>query len=124
MSTRNLGLLGEQIASKYLENLGYKIIAKNFQCKLGEIDIVALDSSTSSEQVLVFVEVKARWSEEFGLPEESITPWKIRKIARTGEYYRLLHPQSPDSLRIDAVAIDFSSDGETKEIRYFKNISQ
>ena len=73
MSTRNLGLLGEQIASKYLENLGYKIIERNFVSKLGEIDIVALDPSTSSGQVLVFVEVKARWSEDFGLPEESIT---------------------------------------------------
>jgi len=119
MSTRNLGLLGEQIASKYLENLGYKVIERNFNCKIGEIDIVALD-----RDILVFVEVKARWSKEFGLPEEAITPWKIRKIIKTGEYYKLLHQNLPDSLRIDAVAIDLSSDGETKEIRYFKNISQ
>lgn len=119
MSTRNLGLLGETIASKYLENHGYKIIERNFHCKIGEIDIVALD-----QNILVFVEVKARWGEEFGLPEEAITPWKIRKIARTGDYYKLLHPQSPDSLRIDAVAIDLSCEGETKDIRLYKNISQ
>lgn len=119
MSTRNLGFLGEQIASKYLENLGYRIIERNFNCKIGEIDIVALD-----RDILVFVEVKARWSDKFGLPEESITPWKIRKIIKTGEYYKLLHPNLPDSLRLDAVAIDLTFNGETKDIRHFKNISQ
>lgn len=119
MSTRNLGLLGEQIASKYLENLGYKIIDRNFSSKLGEIDIIALD-----RDILVFVEVKARWSKEFGLPEESITWWKIQKIIKTGQYYKLLHPNLPESLRIDAVAIDLSPEGETKDIRHFKNISQ
>lgn len=118
MSTRNLGFLGEQIASKYLEKLGYKIIERNFHCRIGEIDIVALD-----QDILVFVEVKARWGEEFGLPEEAITPWKIRKIIKTADYYKLLHPQSPDSLRIDAVAIDLSPSGDLKEIRYFKSIT-
>jgi putative endonuclease len=119
MSTRNLGLLGEQIASKFLENLGYKILEKNFHSKFGEIDIVALD-----KDILVFVEVKTRWSENFGLPEESITPWKIRKIIKTADYYKLLHPQLPESLRIDALAIDIGINEEIKDIRHFKNISQ
>jgi putative endonuclease len=119
MSTRNLGLLGEQIASKYLENLGFKILEKNFHSKFGEIDIVAI-----YQDVLVFVEVKTRWSEKFGLPEESITPWKIRKIIKTADYFKMLHPQLPESLRIDALAIDIGSNGEAKDIRHFKNISQ
>ena len=119
MSTRNLGLLGEQIASRFLENLGYKIIERNFSSKLGEIDIVALDGD-----ILVFVEVKARWSDNFGLPEEAITPQKIRKIIKTAQYYKLKHPQLPESLRIDAIALDIVLNGETKDIRHYKNISQ
>lgn len=118
MSTRNLGLLGEQIASKYLENHGYKILEKNFHSKFGEIDIIAQD-----KDVLVFVEVKTRWSDNFGLPEESITYWKIRKIIKTADYYKLLHRESPEAMRIDALAIDMSIDGEVKDIRYFKNIT-
>lgn len=112
MSTRDLGGQGETIAIQILQNHGYKILQRNFRCKIGEIDIIALD-----KEVLVFIEVKTRWSLNYGLPEEAITPWKIRKIARVGEYYKLLHPELPESLRIDAVCIDMN------QARLIKNIS-
>jgi len=117
MSTRDLGKQGEEIATELLEKNGYQILQKNFRCKIGEIDIIALDQNT-----LVFVEVKTRWTKEYGLPEEAITPWKIRKIARVGEYYKLMHPKLPELLRIDAVCIDLSN-GLPGTAKIIKNLT-
>jgi putative endonuclease len=94
------GKKAEDYASRLLLNKGYRIIERNFRSKFGEIDIIAL-----KDNVLVFVEVKARGSTRFGLPEEAVTPQKLWKIGRTGEYYSLLHPELPKKLRIDVVAL-------------------
>jgi len=115
-STRNLGLVGESLAVKFLHQKGYKIIEKNFRSKFGEIDIVAQDGDT-----LVFIEVKTRWTREYGPPEEAVTPRKIRSIVKTGQYYKLLHPQQPEALRIDVVTIDFFKN--KGEVRLIKNVS-
>ncbi|MDP3888914.1 MAG: YraN family protein, partial [bacterium] len=104
MNTRELGNLGEDLAVNLLQSKGYKILCRNFHSKLGEIDIVAQDCN-----VLVFVEVKTRWSKEFGLPEEAITPRKIRLIIKTGQYYQLLNPKTPEALRIDAVLAELDT---------------
>lgn len=123
-STRDLGLLGEGLAIKFLKKNGYKILERNFRSKLGEIDIVGIDPSASSGQAtLAFIEVKTRWSKKFGSPEEAITPWKIKSIIKTGQYFKLLHPELPDSLRIDVVAISLSPSGEVEEIKLLKNIT-
>lgn len=118
MRRKSLGNLGENLALKHLKNSGYKILDRNFRSKLGEIDVVALDGDS-----LVFVEVKTRWSKNYGLPEEAITPWKIRRIIKTGQYYRLLHPELPDSLRLDAVVIDLSPQGKLERIEIIKNLT-
>src|SRR3989304_8653337 len=104
MTTRKFGLLGEEIARKLLVKKGYKIFTQNFRSRFGEIDIVARDGD-----VLVFVEVKTRWSKKFGAPEEAVTPWKLAKIKRTAEYYCLLYPDMPKKLRIDVVAIEIEN---------------
>lgn len=111
-----LGKLGENFACQYLQSHGYKILARNFKSKIGEIDIIAIDHG-----VLVFVEVKTRWSKEFGLPEEAITPWKLKSITKTGYYFKMLHPELPESLRIDVVAISLSPGGRVEEIKLIKN---
>ena len=95
-----LGNKGEEIASDILVKNGYKIIDKNYSSRFGEIDIIAIDKDT-----LVFVEVKTRQSLKFGLPQEAVTPQKIYKIKKTGEYYSLIHPDLPKKLRVDVVAI-------------------
>ena len=95
------GKLAEDYAVKLLIENSYTIIDRNFHSRFGEIDIIAL-----KEDVLVFVEVKARWSLKFGKPEEAVTPSKFWKIGRTGEYYSLLHPDLPKKLRIDVVALE------------------
>ena len=125
MRRKSLGNLGEKLALKHLKNKGYKILNRNFRSKLGEIDVIAIDSSStiSGKDTLVFIEVKARWSKKFGLPEEGITSWKIRRIIKAGQYYKLLHPELPEALRIDVVAIELSPAGGVEKIRIIKNIT-
>jgi putative endonuclease len=95
------GKLAEDYTSRLLTDKGYKIIDRNFRSKFGEIDLVA-----TKNDCLIFIEVKARWSLKFGRPEEAVTTSKLWKIARTGEYYSLLHPNLPKKLRIEVVALE------------------
>ena len=110
------GKQGERKAATYLQKQGYKILEMNFKAKrYGEIDIVALD-----EKVLVFVEVKTRKTYEYGRPEEAFTKRKLALVARTGQYYKLVNPNTPELVRVDAVAVD---ELENK-ITLFKNVTQ
>lgn len=100
-TTKEIGDGGEEIAAQYLEKKGYRILKRNFRTSFGEIDIIALDSDT-----LVFVEVKKKTSDRFGLPGEMITPQKLRKIKRTAESYLAAKGIEGAECRIDAVLID------------------
>lgn len=97
--------IGEDLATSYLLKKGFQIIHRNFRSKLGEIDLIAIDKNT-----LVFIEVKSRWSEEYGDPKEAVTTRKIRSIIKTSEYFKLLNPQTPDLMRIDVIAINYLND--------------
>lgn len=110
------GRLGEELAAKFLQKQGYKIIERNFHSRVGEIDIIAKDSNT-----LVFVEVKTRSSKKFGEPVEAVTGQKLKSIEKTCQYYKLLHPELPDVLRIDVVSVDISN--KNPEIELIKNVS-
>ncbi|MEK7521645.1 MAG: YraN family protein [Patescibacteria group bacterium] len=116
MDNISSGKDGEDKAAKYLLSKGYKILERNFKAKrYGEIDIVAKDKN-----VLVFVEVKTRKTYEYGRPEEAFTKRKLALVARTGLYYKLLNPNTPELVRVDAVAVD---EVENK-ITLFKNVTQ
>lgn len=98
------GKLAEDYAVKLLLRNDYKVIDRNFRSKIGEIDIIAIKNNC-----LIFAEVKARWSQKFGKPEEAVTSSKLWKIGRTGEYYSLLHPDLPKKLRIEVVALEIEN---------------
>ncbi len=101
MNKRALGTEKEQKAAIFLEKQGYHILARNFRCRLGEIDLIAKDGA-----YLCFIEVKYRFATSQGYPAEAITPTKIRRITRTAQYYMLLHRISQDTpCRFDAVVI-------------------
>ncbi|MBN1871770.1 MAG: YraN family protein [Candidatus Omnitrophica bacterium] len=72
-----LGRLGEKIACRYLRRRGYRIIKRNYVTNLGEVDIIASD-----KDAIVFIEVKTRCSDKFGLPCESVDIKKRRKLLR------------------------------------------
>ena len=118
MSNISVGKQGEEIAAKYLKRHGYEVIERNFRSKRwGEIDIVAIENDT-----LVFVEVKARVGSKYGEPVEAVTPFKLRALERTGQYYKAEHPDLPDDLRIDVVAIVLGKDtGEPLKIELFED---
>jgi putative endonuclease len=108
-----LGQHGESLACDYLKRKGYKIIDRNFQTYVGEIDIVA-----AKKKELHFVEVKTRSGRSFGNPEESVTDWKQDKIKRTAECFlsgfKALRFKKHD-ICLDVISINFS----LGEIQYF-----
>ncbi|MEI7473151.1 MAG: YraN family protein [bacterium] len=96
------GKLGEDLAVKYLQDIGYTVIERNWRySRLGEIDIIAKNNNQ-----LVFIEVKTRTSAFFGEPIEAITPSKIKKIYKLAEVY-LSENTLPNDLgcRFDAVSV-------------------
>ena len=109
-----LGITGEDLACEALEARGYSIVARRYRVPAGEIDIVARDG-----EALVFVEVKARASHEFGSAAEAVTPMKQRRLVRLATEY-LAHNQISDCpCRFDVVAIHL--DTGTPEIEIFQN---
>jgi len=98
MKRRDTGILGEKLARDFLEKRGYHIIETNYRCPHGEIDIIAKHKDS-----LVFIEVRAKRSPEFGSPEESITPAKREKIRATAYHYQQTHENLPPLWRIDVV---------------------
>ncbi|MEN3027252.1 MAG: YraN family protein, partial [Chlorobiota bacterium] len=81
---------------------GYKIVARNvYVGRWGEIDLVAYDG-----EVLVFVEVKARSSLRFGLPEEALTPRKQHQLVQAARAYRQQHALAEVPCRFDVIAIE------------------
>lgn len=116
MSTRTLGSRAEDLACKYLTRLGYKILKRNFLIRGGEIDIIARD-----KEDLVFIEVKARWSHKFGEPIESITPWKIKALLKTAQFYIVKNSWGDRPYRIDVLGIDYTDSKEKPEIELIKN---
>jgi putative endonuclease len=99
-TTRALGRTGEDLACAYLRRKGYEIVARGYRLFRGEIDIIARDGGT-----LVFVEVKTRADEEFGRPEEAVTPSKQRQVRRIAQGYLVDHPGGESGCRFDVVSI-------------------
>jgi len=111
---RGKGSRGEDLAVSCLEKEGYRIIERNYRCRYGEIDIIALD-----RQDIIFVEVKGRESETFGAPEEAIGPAKQKKISRVALHYLQEKGLSGHNARFDVVAIRFTPRGS--RIRLIRN---
>lgn len=119
MNNKPTGNYGEDLATKYLANVGYKILERNYRIRGGEIDIVAKD-----KDYLVFVEVKTRYSHEYGLPSEAMTPWKIRSLIKTAQFYLLKVKWGDGPYRLDFVSIDFADSRENPKIELIKNITE
>ncbi|MDE6372101.1 MAG: YraN family protein [Clostridia bacterium] len=100
MNNRKSGIEGENIAVEYLKKQGYAILERNFNTKVGEIDIIARDKDT-----VVFVEVKARENTKFGQPIESITNQKVRNIIRTAQWYLSAKRKHDYPCRFDVIEI-------------------
>jgi putative endonuclease len=101
--TQDLGRAGEDLAAEHLASRGYRILARRYRTRMGEIDLVAVRGD-----LLVFVEVKARRSTRFGSPAESVHPSKQARIARAAQQFLsegLAPAPGEPSCRFDVVSI-------------------
>lgn len=112
--TKNLGNAGENFAASYLEQLGYKILAKNFRVRSAEIDIVA-----EIDGVIVFVEVKTRSNINHGLPIEAVNFRKQKKIIEAASVFLQDENYFEKPCRFDVIEI--YSDGVKFSARQIEN---
>ncbi len=98
------GKAGEEQAAQFLESNGYQILDRNYNSRVGEIDIIA-----GRRDVILFVEVKARSSNQFGTGAESVTASKQQKIIKTAGMYLARHGRGRERVRFDVIEIDLSS---------------
>lgn len=95
-----LGRQGEQAAADYLHQAGFRILARNWRCSEGEIDIVAAD-----RRVLVACEVKTRSSARFGTPLEAVTRRKRSRLRRLAVLWVIANGVLFDEVRVDVVEV-------------------
>ena len=114
--TRTRQATGKAIARRYLETKGYQIREANYRGRYGEIDLIA-----THNDVLTFVEVRARRAGGFGLPEESITAGKRKRLAAAAHEYLQQHDLMNADWRIDVVAIEMGGRGRTPRIEIIQN---
>ncbi|GAB4559174.1 MAG: YraN family protein [Anaerolineae bacterium] len=112
---QRLGRRGEDVAAELLEGRGMEVVARNWRCAYGEIDLVARDGDA-----LVFVEVRTRRSRRLGTPEESITAAKRDRLIELSLAYVAEHGwEGP--WRIDVVAIEMGGDGQLIRIEHLRS---
>lgn len=112
---QGLGQRGEEMAAQHLTAKGYEIVARNWRCKTGELDLVAMDGGCLS-----FVEVRTRRGRALGTPEESITRAKQERLAALAEAYVQAHDWMGD-YRVDVVAIEFDRRGRLLRVDHYEN---
>ena len=105
------GRHAENFAALFLQQQGLKLVARNYRCRFGEIDLIARDGKT-----LVFVEVRMRASDQFGGAAASITAGKRRKLLRTARHYLAGAAHTP-ACRFDALLVN----GTDNSVEWLKN---
>jgi putative endonuclease len=97
---QRLGAAGEDLAARWYVDAGYQVVARNWRCREGELDLVVRGHGT-----VVFCEVKTRSSTRFGVPAEAVTPAKQRRIRAVAAQFLREHPQGSQGIRFDVVAV-------------------
>ena len=100
-----LGKEGEAVAEEFLRAHDYTIVARNFRCRAGEIDLVVLDGPT-----LVFVEVRSRRGDRAGTPLESVDGRKQAQVARVARHFLTMHGWHDRDARFDVIGVRFDAE--------------
>ena len=114
-----MGHAGEAAAIRHLEQQGYRILARDWRNRLGQIDVVAEDGMT-----LVLVEVKARRGSVFGTPQEAVDARKQRKLRMLLEVYRTQTRRREQPCRIDVVALLLDDNLKVTQVAHIKDAVQ
>lgn len=112
---QSIGSIAEALAERYLKKNGLKLIARNYRCKSGEIDLIMRDHDT-----IVFIEVRLRSNPDYASALESVTAAKQQRIIKAASHYLLSHPDfASEPCRFDVVAIDKTDRGN--QINWIKH---
>jgi len=112
-----VGQRGEALAARHLGRRGCRILARNYRCPAGEVDLIALDPAGQADtpgEAIVFVEVKTRRSDEYVDPASAVTPHKQRQLARAAAYYLAHHAAGDRFVRFDVVSVVLPPSGEPR----------
>ena len=107
------GVEGEQLACDFLEKRGYEIVARNFNCRSGEVDVIARDGATT-----VFVEVKERRGTSHGAGYDAVTYEKRTRIVRAARLFASQHGLEEQPLRFDVISIQHRAEGGAPDVRH------
>jgi len=116
---KDIGSLGEDLAESYIKNHGYIIIERNFRCKIGEIDIIGKD-----KEHIAFIEVKARYNDDYGRPAEAVNFYKQNKLYKAAEFYIMKNKLNNYNFRFDVIEVLLKLESNRYELRLIKNAFQ
>jgi len=129
---RQTGGKGEQEAERLLRKKGYKILEMNWGNKWGEVDLICMDSrlrgndaphqSVQGNDVVVFVEVKAKTGYEYGAPWQMVNRRKLAQVRRMGGLFLTNKGWQDKACRIDVVGVVFDRSGKVVEIDHYENV--
>lgn len=108
---KELGKIGEEIAIRFLKKKGYRILERNYVCKMGEMDVIAREKDT-----LAFIEVKTRTSTTFGPPQLAVNQTKQMQLSKVALYFLKEKRLEDVKARFDVVAILLRPKGEEIEL--------
>lgn len=116
LNRKQTGKLGEQLAVSFLQELKWTLIARNWCCRSGELDIVALDGD-----VYVFIEVRARKKDSrFGTALESVDIRKQRKVRSLATIFLAQHKLGDVPIRFDVIAVTWSGNQDASDIQHIQ----
>src|ERR1700722_18918327 len=113
---RWFGTRSERAASRFLKRLGYRIVARNFSCLLGELDLVALDQGC-----LVFVEVRSTGGEDALRPAVSVDYNKQKRLTNLAVYFLQAKRLLDRPARFDVLAVSWPANRKEPEIVHYRN---
>jgi putative endonuclease len=116
-SRQRTGRKGEAVAYNFVRELGYAVLERNWRCRAGEIDLIALDG-----ECLVFIEVKTRRTAIAGTAEEAVGPAKAQRILAAAEWYLAEHADLAEMIwRVDLIAINQHVRGDAPAVVHLQN---
>jgi putative endonuclease len=118
MTRVQLGAFGEQLAVDHLTGLGYRILARNWRCRYGELDVIACDTAT---RTVVFVEVKTRTGDGYGGLAQAVTESKVRRLRRLAGLWLAGQHERWMAVRIDVIGVRIGR-CRVPELTYLKGV--
>ena len=107
---------GEEIAAEYLRQNGYRILARNYRCPVGELDLVAEQGDS-----VVFVEVRTRRAGCMVRPEDTVNRTKMRHVVRSAEHFLSSTAREDRPWRVDVVALEVDHAGRPVRVEHYQD---